>query len=400
MDPIYRAIISVGILVFIAKIMAGIFSTAKLPPILGEVFAGIVFGPYALGQAIQIYGMPLVAINEYVDALAEIGAIMILFTAGLETGVTGLRKAGAWSILIAMGGAVPPFFAGYFLYRYLGAGEAAAMVVGAAMTATSIAITTKVLEDLGATGTDEANLLINAAVFDDVIGVMILSVVSSIAIQGVSFDVLGAVKLTAIFIVIWLLLLGAGVYILPKMVDQASYVKAEGAGEAAAIAAAFIMSAVAGVIGLSPIVGAYAAGVAVGEAKAVTHVKQFVHHITQIFSPLFFASMGSKVNLAIFNESVLLGIVVLTVVAFLTKALGSAVAALPKLRSTSRALLLGIGMVPRGELGFIVAALGIASGVIYQSQYVEIVGMVIATSFLAPIILSKLHRRSESRPSP
>lgn len=300
--------------------------------------------------------------------------------------------------MIAVGGAIPPFFAGYFLYRYFGVGETAAMVVGAALTATSIAITTKVLEDLGAAGTEDAHLLINAAVFDDVIGVMILSVVSSVAVQGMSFDIISAVKLTAIFMVIWMLLLGAGVYMLPRIVDQASYVKAEGAGEAAAVAAAFIMSAIAGVIGLSPIVGAYAAGVAVGEAKAVTHVKQFAHHITQIFSPLFFALMGSKVNLAIFNESVLLGIVSLTVVAFLTKALGSAVAALPKLRSTSRALLLGIGMVPRGELGFIVAALGIASGVIYQRQYVEIVGMVIATSCLAPIILSRHNGKVEGHP--
>ncbi|HDD66349.1 MAG TPA: cation:proton antiporter, partial [Nitrososphaeria archaeon] len=120
MDPILRAVVTIGVLVFFAKIFASVFSSMRLPSVIGELLAGIVFGPYALGAGIVVFGEPLVVLNEHVNAFAEIGAIMLLFSMGLEMGLTSLRETGIWAVLVAVFGAIIPFIVGYEFYRFVG----------------------------------------------------------------------------------------------------------------------------------------------------------------------------------------------------------------------------------------------------------------------------------------
>jgi len=391
MDPILRAIVTVGVLVFFAKILASVFSSMKLPEVIGELLAGVVFGPYALGSGIIIFGEPLVVLNEFVDALAEIGAIMILFSMGLEMGLTSLKRSGIWAVLVAVFGAIIPFTIGYEFYKYIGYSDISALFIGALMVATSIAISARVLEDLDLLDTHEGSLLINAAVIDDILGVAILAVVTSIMVHG-AVGVHEIVKTISLFFLIWFAMVGVGVYVIPRMIERFLSLEAEGAVEAAAITSAFIMAALAGSIGLSPIIGSYAAGMAVAESKALPRLKDFIRHINMIFSPIFFAVVGARMNLGLVSTPVLVGILLMTTIAIATKFIGCFLGAMAKLRSLIGSVRVGIGMTPRGELGVIIANLALSAGVIDEAIYVEAVWMVILTSIIAPVILAKLYR--------
>ena len=180
-------------------------------------------------------------------------------------------------------------------------------------------------------------------------------------------------------------------YILPRMIEQMTMLKAEGAVEAAAIGSAFIMAALAGVLGLSPVIGSYAAGMAVAESKALARIKEFIRHINQIFSPIFFTVMGAKMNLTLFNDQVLFGMLILTAIAFSLKFAGSFSTSILKLRDVSKGIRVGVGMVPRGELSIVIASIALTSKIISDTIYMEIVGMVILTSLTSSLLLSKLY---------
>ncbi len=396
MDPIMRAIVTISVLVFFAKVLGGAFSSFKLPPVIGELLAGVLLGPSMLGTAIVIFGEPLVLLNEFVDAFAEIGAIMILFSAGLEMGATSLRKAGIWAFIVASGGALIPFIGGYYFFSWLGYPQGSALMVGAIMVATSLAITVRVMEDFGALLSDEGTLLVNAAVVDDVIGVIILTVVSSaLSDPSGKLDIINALRTASIFFIIWFFMLFIAVYIIPRFIERASLIRVEGAVEAAAIGSAFILSAIAAGLGLSPIIGSYVAGLAVAESKALVRIKDFVKHLNQVFSPLFFTVVGARVDVTVFNENVMASLLFFTAIAFVTKFLGAALSALPKLRSWKKSVRVGVGMVPRGELGIVIASLGLRSGLITQPIYIQAIGMIILTSIIPPVILSRLYQSME-----
>ncbi|HDJ66820.1 MAG TPA: cation:proton antiporter [Nitrososphaeria archaeon] len=392
MDPIMRAIVTISVLIFFAKIFASVFSSLRLPSVIGELFAGIVLGPYALGTGIKVFGEPLVVLNDYVDAFAEIGVIMILFSAGLEMGLASLRKAGGWAFLIAFTESMLSFIVGYQIFIYLGYPQPVALVVATSLVATSLAVSVRILEDFHALTTDEGTLLINAAVIDDVLSVIILAVISSLTIKGTMvLNVYAAVRTAVIFFILWGLMLMISAYILPRMIEQMTMLKAEGAVEAAAIGSAFIMAALAGALGLSPVIGSYAAGMAVAESKALARIKEFIRHINQIFSPVFFTVMGAKINLTLFNDQILFGMVILTVIAFSLKFAGSFSTSILKLKDVSKGIRVGIGMVPRGELSIVIASIALTSNIISDAIYMEIVGMVILTSLTSSLLLSKLY---------
>jgi len=391
MDPILRAVVTISVLIFFAKIFASIFSSMKLPEVIGELLAGVVFSPFALGSGIIIFGEPLVVLNNYVDAFAEIGAIMILFSMGLNMGVTSLKKTGGWAAMIAAFGDITAFVIAYELYRRMGFSDATALFVAAIMVATSLAITARVLEDLDLLETDEGILLVNAVAIDDVIGVALLAVVTSIISHG-NVGAYEVARIIAIFFTLWLLMLAVGAYVLPRMIERFMSLEAEGAVEAASIASAFVMAAIAGSIGLSPIIGSYVAGMAVAGSRALPHIKDFIRHINTIFSPIFFTVMGAKMNIGIISDQIILGALVMTALAIVTKFVGCFSAAMLKVREVLGATRISVGMIPRGELGLIIAGLALSQGAITESIYAEAILMVILTSVIAPVILSSLYK--------
>ena len=395
MDPILRAVVTIGVLVFFAKIFASVFSSMKLPSVIGELLAGVVFSPYALGTGIVVFGEPLVVLNDYVNAFAEIGAIMLLFSMGLEMGLTSLRETGIWAVLIASIEAPLSFIIGYEFYKFLGHSETTALFLGAVMVATSLTISAKVLEDLDMLRTDEGTLLVNAAAIDDILGVAMLTIVCSILTHG-EIGFYDVAKTVFLFFFIWIAMVGIGAYLIPRMIERFMALEAEGAVEAAAIASAFILAALAGGMGLSPIIGAYAAGMAAAESKALPHIKEFIRHINTIFSPIFFTVVGARMNLGLITDQVILGILLMTALAMMSKFVGCFTGAMLKLRNLLGSARVAIGMIPRGELGLIIANLALSRQVINEVIYVEVVGMVILTSIIAPVLLAKMYRiRSE-----
>ncbi|MEM0017760.1 MAG: cation:proton antiporter [Candidatus Korarchaeum sp.] len=389
MEPLIRGIITVSLLVIAAKLFAGIFRGLKLPPVLGELFAGMLLSPYALGGSVKVFDEPLVVMNDYVEGFAEIGAILLLLAAGIELGLESLRASGKVAALIATGGGLLPFALAYYFYLAIGSNEATALIAGAAFVATSIAISKRVLSDMGLLDTRMGATLMSAAVLDDIVGIVVLGVVVS-AISGGSLDPLTVAYKTASFIVIWLLILGVSVAIIPRFLESLGEFGGKGATKAIAISAGLGTASLSGAIGLSPLVGAYAAGLAIGESKWREEVMEFVSDLEAVFGSVFFAYLGAMLDLRVFTDPKVVGLVlVLTALAMIGKFLGSALPALVALKPRE-AVGLGVGMMPRGELGLIIASIGLTANVLGSEAYAEIIGMVALTTLISPLLLEKL----------
>jgi len=400
LEPVLRAIISIAVLVFLAKLLGELFLRLRLPEVLGELFAGIIFGPYTLGSAIKLNEVPLVEFNEIVFAFAEIGAIIVLFLAGLEMTFAEFRAAGPASFAVASGGVVLPLVAGYWVYTLLGMGQMEALIIGAALTATSIAISVKALESIGKLDTTEAHILINAAVIDDVLGLTLLAVVSSIAGSGVVPTPGEIASVMAKTLFLWVLLVSISVFAVPRLIHRTELWRVEGSVEATAIAVCFGSAALAAAAGLSPIVGAFAAGMAVAGSRVILRVKEFISHLGLVFSPIFFGVMGANVDPATISARTVIPPLALLAIAVATKVVGCWGPALVFLRDGRRALRVGVGMVSRGEVGLIIAGVGLTAGAISPEAYAEVVAMVIATTMLTPILLVRAFREKPSKERP
>jgi len=396
MDPLIRAIISIGVLVFLAKLFANIASTMKLPTVLGEIIAGILFGPYFLGGAIRIYGEPLVVLNDYVHAFAEVGAIMVLFSAGVGMGYTRLKSAGLWATLIAVGGGALPFATAYFFYsNIIGADSTSSLIMSTAFVATSVAITVRMLEDLGYVDTVFGNLLVNSAVIDDVVGVIALGMVIATITEG-AMEMSTIVAKVVAYSLLWIVMLEISIYVVPKILDQKSLIEHEGGVESAAISIGFIMAALSGALGLSPIVGAYTAGLAVGESRVIHKVKEFSERMEMFFGSLFFSVVGAMVDInVLLDPSIISLTLILSLLAFISKAIGAAMPAMLKLKDMKPSLCLGMGMTPRGEMGLVVATTALEMKAIGEGVYAQIVGMVLITTFFAPLLMTKYCMREK-----
>ena len=180
---VLRTIVGLSLLVLLAKILAGVFGRYKLPEVLGEILAGVIMGPYTLGGVLQFMGKPLVQINDITLAFAQMGGIIVLFTAGLEFTFTDILKAGKVAFGVAVLGAVLPFFLGYGVVLAMGYSYEVSLVAGATLSATSIAVTVKVLDDMGKLDSEEARIMVNAAMIDDILSLVVLSVVLSLVTQ-------------------------------------------------------------------------------------------------------------------------------------------------------------------------------------------------------------------------
>ena len=390
-EAVLSGVLSVSLLVFIAKVLAGAFSRIGIPAVLGELSAGIIFGPYAIGGLMVIAGRPLIELSEVVLVFSEIGAILILFTAGLEMTFVQFRAAGLTSFIVGGLGVVLPFFSGFYLTSSLGYPFPAALLVGATLTATSIAITIKLLEELGKLNTPEAKIMINAAVVDDVLGLAVLAVVVSVIQAGQIPGFFGVVQELLTLLGLWLALLLGVVFTVPRVLKLLPSWRVHGTEEAAATAICFGSASVATVLGLSPIVGAYAAGMALAGSHALETVKSYIEKINLIFSPIFFAVIGASLNLRRLSPTVLLFLLPLVGVAIISKFFGCGLPAGILLKSRRAGWRIGLGMTSRGEVGLVIAGLGLASGVIGQDVYAALVAMIILTTIVSPILLKSAY---------
>lgn len=395
-DLVLNGVLSISILLLIAKILAGLFSRVGIPSVLGELSAGIFFGPYALGQFLVVFGQPLIALNDIVLAFSEIGAILILFSAGLEMSFAEFRGVGVRSFIIGGLGVVIPFFLGFYTMTFLGQTLEAGLIVGAALSATSIAITTRVLDSLGMMQTQEAKLTINAAVVDDVLGLAVLAVVISIIQAGEVPSAFEIVQRLAVIVIVWLALLVALVITVPRFLRLIPSWSVAGTEEAASTAICFGSATIAALLGLSPIVGAYAAGMGLAGSKSLTTVRSYLEKVNFLFAPIFFSVIGASLNIGLLTWNALGLMVILVAVAALSKLVGCGFPAAMLTRDAKVGFNVGVSMISRGEVGLVIAGLALTSAVIDQDVYAALVGVVVVTTAISPLVLKYTSRMPEA----
>ena len=389
---IIHVLISLAILLFAAKIFAELFNKVRLPTVLGELVAGIIVGPFAFGSISNFDGKPLVTLNETVRQIGDIAGVVILFIAGLHITPKEFLKGGAASFVIGASGVIVPFFLGYYAFTMFGFSGLQSILIATALTATSVAISVTVLTELGKMQTREAKLILGAAIVDDILAIAILSVVVTMVQTGnMAPNIVDIIFLILKILGIFAALLIGAIIIIPRIVNTEKLWKARGSAEGIVTASFFGASALAAAVGLSPIVGAFSVGMAVASTKIIKRVEEYVDKLEIIFAPLFFAIIGAQVNLTGINPNVLLLSSVVIAVAIVSKLIGCGLPASIFLRDKSKAMKVGIGMISRGEVGLIVAGIGVSSGVLSADVYTTIIIMVAVTTLITPLWLKKVY---------
>ena len=389
-----HVVISLSLLLFASKLFAELFHRIKLPIVLGELLAGIIIGPYALGGLPLFNGEPLVILDETIKHIGELAAIVILFVAGLEITPKEFLRGGAGSFTIGALGVIVPFFVGYYVFSWYGLEALETLLIATALTATSIAISIQVLTSLGKMQTREARLILGAAIVDDILAIAVLSVVLTMVQTGnTTPDIMEITFLILKILGLFVALLVGSVVIVPRILHRERLWKSQGSIEGITTAIFFGGAGIAALVGLSPIVGAFAIGMAVASTRLIKQVEEYVHKLQIIFAPLFFAIIGAQVDLRGINLEVLLIAGIMVSIAFVTKLLGCGLPSLIFLKDKSKAMRVGIGMVSRGEVGLIVAGVGATSGVVSGDVYTAIIVMVAVTTIITPIWLKKAYSK-------
>ncbi len=383
-----------------ARIFAEIFAYLRLPPVLGEVFAGLVLGPSFLG---------LVEMNEIIRILAEIGIVLLLFEVGLETDLQKLKREGLNAVLVAVVGAAVPFLLGFAVSYYLvGLPLLASLFVGGTLTATSIGITLRVFKDLGKERSKEAQIVVGAAVLDDIIGVVLLVILADFAFTGE----VNLQNLTKILLLLGIYFAVAPVLakVLSKFIHHydRNYRKVPGFIPTVIVSLILFFAYVAHFLGIPEIVGAFAAGVALSrrfflpfgivwrdKEEFIREVENQMKPLIYLFTPIFFVSVGLSMNLKVIDFSSP-DFWVLTLLLLLVAVVGKVAGGFSMVnKSFKERLIVGVSMVPRGEVGLIFAELGRTAGVFTQKIFAPVVFVVILTTLIAPLALKYLYGRFE-----
>ena len=390
----------------LAKTLGEIAERLRQPALIGEILAGIlvanlVVGDFVLLDFIQLNPLtPEGAVNlEFLTALSELGVIFLIFAVGLEVKASDLRKVGGIALQVAVLGVVFPFLLGFLLIIVLHgmAGTVEAMFVGAALVATSIGITAQVLRERNLLATREANVILGAAVIDDILGILVLTVTIGAAVGGVSLVQVAVVAVMSSMFVVAFVVAG------PRLIRHLARpekgllerLRMKNAAFVLALLFCFGVSALAAFFQLAAIIGAFLAGMAMGTVEERYHLGRSFEPLNAFFVPFFFLVIGLQVNLAALGSVLPLTIAII-VLAIVSKLVGCALGA--RKMGKSSAIIVGVGMVPRGEVGIIVALAAFNVGAISDGLYAAIVLMSIVTSMIAPTLLTRLFaRQAEGR---
>lgn len=385
---IVSSLVDLLIILVAAKIGAELMSAIRQPPVIGELIMGMIVGA-------SLFGWVDVGAGGIVPTLAELGVIILLFEVGLEIQMRDMLRLGSVAVSVAMIGVVVPFAFGYFTSLLLGLGGGStevALFLGAAMTATSVGITARVFSDFGGMETDEARTVIGAAVVDDIIGLMILAVVVAMLGSGGGFvanDFVGLIIRVGAFLVISV---GVGALVMPYLLKLLSALRVPGSYIVGALVIAIGVAVAAETLaGLDPIVGAFVAGLIVGQAEHVERIHLEIRPISYLLVPIFFVTIGAQINIrTLFEPAILIAGLVLSLLA----GVGKVVSGLGAGRRPIRKLVIGVGMIPRGEVGLIFAGLGATTlgAVVGEAEVAIVVLMVILTTLVGPLFLSQLLR--------
>jgi Kef-type K+ transport system membrane component KefB len=384
-------LIGLALVWLIAKVAGEAMERTGQTAVLGELLAGVAIGPGVLGLVHDSHGL---------HVLAELGVLILLFEVGLESNLGDLLRAGLQATLVAIAGVVVPFVAGYGFMSALGYPPLVAVFIGATMTATSVGVTARVLTDLGRLQDRASRVILGAAVVDDILGLVILAVVTGIATTG-GVSLASAALLSVKAVGFLALAIAVGVWLAPVLIRWAGGMRARGTLIVYSLVFAVGLAAVSDMMGLATIVGAFAAGLVLATTERREHIERQIKPVADLLVPVFFVTVGMKVQPALLNpfaDHAYFGLTLaLTGLAVVSKL----VAGLTVYQRGVRRWAVGVGMVPRGEVGLIFAGAGLAVGVIAEDLYSALVAVVMLTTFVAPPWLKALWRAdATARPAP
>ena len=377
-------------------VLAALLATAKLlgalaqrigqPAVLGELLAGVLLGGSVLGLLDP--GDPII------HALSELGVIVLLFEIGLHTDLRAMAKVAGTATTVGVVGVILPFVLGYYAaYAVLGFDRIPSLVCGAALTATSIGISARVLSDLGQLNTREGQVVLGAAVLDDIIGLIVLSVATSMVLGG-TWTIGGIIVTTALAVGFIVVAIVGGKFLARPVFSSLRTIRTSGTLGVVALAFAFLLSSLAASAGSALILGAFAAGLVLHDTAERVEIERAATTIGHFLVPVFFASVGAAVDLSTFTDPRTLaagGLLIAVGVA------GKFAAAFAPWRFRGNKALIGVAMIPRGEVGLIFAQMGLSTRAITPAIFSALTLMVMVTTFLAPPVLARVGKGSVGR---
>jgi Kef-type K+ transport system membrane component KefB len=407
-SPVSLILISVAVILFAAKLGGALAERFRQPAVLGELVVGVALGNLGL---FGFHGFDYLKTNEAIAILAEIGVILLLFEVGLESNIKQMMEVGASSFLAAILGVIVPILLGWGVSVWFlpTAGTLVHVFIGATLCATSVGITARVLKDLGKTSSKESRIILGAAVIDDVIGLVVLAGVAATiravdqgtTLSGLSIGLIVLKAVAFLVLAIWV-----GSLVSPRLFHLASRLNVHGMLLTTSVCLCFFLAWLANMIELAPIVGAFAAGLILDPVhyrdfreRGEHTIEELVRPLSTFLVPVFFVLMGVKVDLRTFGD-----VSILSFAFFLTVAaiIGKQACSLGVLDKGVNRLAVGVGMIPRGEVGLIFANIGAAmtlhgSPVISASTYSAVVIMVIVTTMVTPPAVKLALTRSGQR---
>lgn len=379
--PLLGALVAI----FVAtKILGEIAQRLRQPAVLGELLAGVLLG---------VSGLRVVdPSNPVLGVLAEIGVIVLLFETGLQTELRSLLSVGSAAMAVALAGVVVPFALGYGSGLAFGLGHVPALVGAAALCATSVGISARVLSDLGRLDSPEGRVVLGAAVLDDIVGLVILAVVADV-VSGTQVDVIHVARISVVAILFFAGAVLIGMRVAPPAFKVIERIKSAGALGVFGLAFAFALALLAKAAGSALIIGAFAAGLVLFVIPQKQEIERSTTTIGHFFVPIFFASVGAAVDLRALANPTSLGIGLALIVCGV---LGKIVAGYVPWWFRGRKLLVGSAMVPRGEVGLIFAQMGLSTGAIDAGLFGAIMLMVLVTTLVTPPLLGRVARSTMS----
>jgi Kef-type K+ transport system membrane component KefB len=376
------ALLDLFLILLAAKLGDELFKRLGQPTLIGEILAGVVLGPSILG---------LVEPTEVIEVFAELGVVFILFWVGLETKIHDLLGVGRSAASVGVLGVLLPFASGYAIAVARGEDTGTALFFGAALVATSVGITSAVLIGVGRLGSRAGRTILGAAVVDDILAMLIVAVASAVALgdEASPTEILVIAGMALAFVAFFAF---GGTSFMRRYPGVLKVPRFSESPLLPAVILCLGLAALSAEIGLAAIIGAFLAGMMVAETTAQHPIEEEVAPLYAFFAPFFFVSIGLQVDLGVYGSvSVIAALILITLVAVVAKLVGAYVGARGMTRPES--LFVAVGMVPRGEVGIIVASIGIGAGALGEEAFALIVGMAILTTVIVPPVLRVLAPR-------
>ena len=389
----YYALLEVFIFLAVAELLHSFTSKVGLPNLVSDVLLGILLSGFALGGILNaLFGAPIFVVNDYLLLFADFSVILLLFAAGLAGGFAGLRSAGLGALAAALAGDLVPFLAVFALFSQFYS-LSVALLLGVAASGTSSAVVASLLQSEDLRGSDPGHFMMNVSALDDVVALLFLSV--ALTIVGGQAGVLAVTGGVLELVAAWIILLLAAVLILPRLLRIRRLRETRGMP----FLFLFVIIVIVVSLGFSAIIGAYIAGIAIAESLVASRTRELTEVLLLLFGSLFFVVTGAQFDFHILFQP---DVVVLALVLAGIAALGKFAGVYPLARrrfDTATARTVALGTVPLGEIGLIVGAIGITSGVLSQTQLGEILLMSLLTTLVASFLFRRGARRIRPAPS-